>query len=116
MPINAGDLDKEITFQRKVADDSFTSAGKEKWETVVAGVYAEVKDILPSRAEKLADGLTIANRPARVRIRWREGITADMRILFGTRTMQIVAGPVELDRRDGLEMMAEDYSTAGGRV
>ncbi|MFD1951872.1 head-tail adaptor protein [Sphingomonas arantia] len=114
MLIDARHLDRQITFQRKVAATGFASAGTERWEDVATGVWAQVRELLPSRAEKVADGLSIANRPARIRLRWRDDITADMRILHGTRVMQIIAGPVELGRRDGIELMVEDYSTTGG--
>jgi SPP1 family predicted phage head-tail adaptor len=110
---SAGDLDRRITFQRRAAGaGDFMSAGKSAWETV-ATVWAQVADVLPSRGERAAEGVTIANRPARIRMRFRPDITADMRIIYGNRTMQIVAGPAELGRRVGLELMAEDYSTAG---
>ena len=109
----AGDFDRRITFQRKVVDPSFTSAGQEEWEPFAVNVPAQVRDVLPSRGEATSDGLTVANRPARIRIRYRTDITADMRILYGSRIMEIKAGPAELGRRDGLELMAEDYSTSG---
>lgn len=113
MLIDARDLDRQITFQRKVPAEGFAGAGTDRWEPVAENVWAQVRDVLPSRAEKMTEGLSIANRPARIRMRYRDDITADMRIHYGARILQIVAGPVELGRRDGLEMMAEDYSTAG---
>jgi head-tail adaptor len=113
MELQSGDLDRLIRFERPAAgDDGFMSAGQRGWERV-ATVWAQVVDVLPSRGERAAEGVTIASRPARIRIRFRPDITADMRIIFGSRTMQIVAGPVELGRRSGLELMAQDYSTAG---
>ena len=112
--MNTGDLNRRILFQRKVAAPGFASAGKEAWEAATSLLWAQVQDVLPSRSEKLAEGMSIASRPARIRIRYREGITPDMRILYGARTMQITAGPAELGNRDWLELMAEDYSTAGG--
>ncbi len=36
-----------------------------------------------------------------------------MRFLIGNRIMQIIAGPAELGRREGLEFMVEEYSPAG---
>ncbi len=110
--LRRADLDREITFQRKVPDDSFGGAGKESW-VPVATVWAQVRDVLPSRAERVGEGLSIANRPARIRMDYRDDITPDMRIIHGARVMQIVAGPAELGRRDAMEWMAEDYSTAG---
>ena len=110
--MNAGDLDRRITIEQRVADNSFDGAGSETWESV-ATVWAQVQDMLPSRGERLADGLNIATRPARVRIRYRDDITAAMRLKMGDRVMQIVSAPAELGRREGLELIVEDYSTAG---
>lgn len=111
--MQAGHLDRTIRFERQAeaADDSF-SAGQDAWVTVVT-VRAQVQDVMPSRAERAGEAVKIANRPARVRIRWRSDITADMRIVYGSRIMQLLGPPAELGRRQWLEMMAEDYSTAG---
>lgn len=122
--MSAGDLDRLIRIERKVADNSFDGAGSESWE-LVATAYANIQDKLPSRGEKLADGLNIATRPSRVRIYYRTDITAAMRVLVGgtingewvtERTAQIVTPPAEVTgegRRRMIEFMVEDYSTAG---
>ncbi|WP_109808799.1 head-tail adaptor protein [Sphingosinithalassobacter portus] len=125
--IAAGALRHLIRVQQPVADASFDGAGSGAWHTV-AEVRANVTDLLPSRGEKLADGLNIATRPARVRIRYRAGLRANMRVLIGhyvaaegggvpewitDRTAQIITVPAELGWREGLEFMIEDYSTAG---
>lgn len=111
--LNAGDLDRRVRFERKTGDDAYDSAGSEAWEEVVT-VWAQVQDVLPSRSERLANGINIAARPARVRIRYRAGIDSGMRMVIGDRVLQIVAGPAELGRREGLELMGVEYSTAGG--
>lgn len=110
--MRAGDLDRRLTIERPIADTSFAGAGSGTWEHV-ADVWASVVDALPSRGERLADGINVTSRPARVRIRFRTDITADMRFVMGARIMQIVAGPAELGHREGLEFMVEDYSSAG---
>lgn len=107
-----GRLDRRIRIERPVADDSLDGAGSGSW-ALVAEVWASVIDALPSRAERLADGINVAARPARVRMGYREGVGPEMRFVMGDRIMQIIAGPAELGRRDGLEFMVEDYSTAG---
>lgn len=124
-PIPAGVLTKLVRVERPVPDTSIDGAGSGTWE-LVAETFAEIQDVLPSRGEKLSGGINLASRPARVRMRWRAGITPDMRIVHGARVidgavdysgariMEIVAGPAELGRRDGLELMVVDYSTAGG--
>lgn len=105
-------LDRLLTIEQAVVDDSLDGAGSSTW-VPIAKVWANVQDVLPSRGERLAGGLNVATRPARVRFRYRSDITPDMRFVLGTRVMQITAGPAELGRRGGLEFMAEDYTSAG---
>lgn len=121
-----GKLRDRIRFERPVADTSFGGAGSGTW-VKVCEVWAEVQDVLPSRGERIADGINVANRPARVRLGYRDGLAASMRILVGRnlkdaqgepywqtdRTLQIISGPAEIGRREAMEFMAEDYNTAG---
>jgi head-tail adaptor len=72
-----------------------------------------VQDVLPSRSERLAGGINVASRPARVRMRYRTDITPNMRFVMGDRIMQIVAGPAERGNREETEFMVEDYTSAG---
>lgn len=127
MGIDAGTLDRKVRFQRKAGGDDPMDAGEEGW-VLVAELSAQVQDMLPSRGERLSEGMTMSTRPARVRLRYRPEITSDLRLLVGKmvegpdgepvwrtdRVMQIVAGPVELGRRAGMELMAADYSPVGG--
>ena len=110
----AGKLRDLVRIERPVADDSLDGAGSGAW-ALVDEVYAEIQDALPSRAERLADGINVASRPSRVRIRYRQDITAAMRLVVvdGGRVMQIVAGPAVLGNREALEFMAEDYTSPG---
>lgn len=116
-----GALRDRIRIERPVGDESFAGAGSGTWNKV-AEAWAEVQDVLPSRGEKQANGINLATRPARVRMSYREDVTADMRFLLikrraeewvTVRTMQIIAGPAVIGRRSGVEFMVEDYSTAG---
>jgi len=108
--------DTLITFQERTGtQDSGTGAWTYEWEDVAGEPteWAEVQDILPSRAEDVADNIDMSRRPCRVRTLYRDDITAQMRITFDDRALQIVSGPVELGRRDGLEMICEEFSTQG---
>lgn len=116
MPVGKGlssRLRHRIRIERPVSNSGFKGAGSGGWE-LVAEVAAEVEDVLPSRGERIAEGINIATRPARVIIRRREGITPAMRFVMGTRVMQIVAGPALNNSLNAHEFMVEDYSTAGG--
>lgn len=117
----AGDLDSRIRIERPVADDSFDGAGSGTWETVADDVWCSIRDLLPSRGEKIAAGINLATGPARVRMYWRDDITSAMRIVDVSdgadgRVMQITTKPAKIGRREGLEFMVEDYSTAGNRA
>lgn len=111
--MKAGNLDRRIDIERPLAGEGLNDAGSGTWEPFARKVWASVVDALPSRGERLVEGINIAARPARVRIRYRDGITTDMRFVMGARIMQIVSGPAELGRREALEFMVEDYSPAG---
>ena len=108
----ASRFDRVVVIERPVPGEGLTSAGKGTWQRV-AEVSAEVVDMLPSRGERLADGINVAARPARVRVRYRDDITSDMRFVLGARVMQITSGPAEVGRREALEFMTEEYSSAG---
>jgi len=109
----ASRLDTRIRIERKsVTSDSFYGTETVNW-VEFATVWAEVQDVLPSRAERLADSIVIANRPARIRMRHIAGVTPDMRVIIGTRVLQIVSGPAELGRREGIELIVEQHSTEG---
>lgn len=106
-----GDLDRQIRFERlDDATDQNFGGSTQQW-VPVATVWAQVQDVLPSRAETVQQNAEITSIPARIRIRWRPGLTSAMRIVVlgqYPRTMQIVSGPAELGRRQWLEFMAEE--------
>ena len=109
----ASKLDTRIRIERKVvAHDPQYGTEAVTW-TEFACVWAEVKDILPSRAERLADSIQIGRRPARIRIRYLAGLAADMRIIIDNRTHQIISGPATIGRREAMEIMTEELSSEG---
>ncbi len=118
----ASERDQMVRIEHPIADDSFDGAGSGSWQPVGLE-WVGIVDALPSRSEQLAEGISITSRPARVRMRFRDGVTTAMRLVLlrwdGTawvpaaRIMQIVSGPAVLGRREGLEFMVEDYSAGG---
>lgn len=126
MLLDPGELDRRIRIERPVADDSLDGAGSGGW-ALVCEIAAGVRDMLPSRGERLADGINVAARPARIRIRYRDDVASNMRVLIGRRLRgsdgnaawhtdreaQIVTVPAEFGRREALEFMIEDYTSAG---
>jgi len=110
--IKAGDLNRRITLQSRITAQDDGGRPSVAWADVVT-VSAEVQDMLPSRGERIAEGLNVANRPCRIRIRYREGVSPDMRVLYRGRTLRIVSMPAELGHREGLEFMAEELTVEG---
>ena len=114
MPLDlASSLDTRIRIERKlVTRDPQYGTEQVTWGQF-AYVWAEVKDILPSKAERVADSVQIARRPARIRIRYLAGLVADMRVIFDKRIHQIISGPATLGRREAMEIMVEEHSSQG---
>lgn len=114
--MRAGALDRRIRIESKtVVQDPDYGTETITWATF-ATVWANVQDVLPSKSEGQSSGILIAERPARVRIRYLAGITSDMRVVEldrDNRVMKIIAGPAELGRREGIELMVAEYSTQG---
>lgn len=106
-------LNQRITILKKAAGQD-SGYGTEQVAWVPLGdAWADVQDMLPSRAERIAEGITLSARPCRVRLRYRTDIASDMRLLIDGRTFQIVAGPATLGFREGIELLAEEVSTLG---
>lgn len=111
--IDAGQLKHRVTIQERVGtQDPAYGTWTYSWEAL-ATVWAEVQDVLPSRGEKIADGISISSRPCRVRMRYRDDVDSTMRLSFEGRTLSIIAGPAELGFREGVEFVAEELSTQG---
>lgn len=114
--MNIGTLDQRIRLEVKsVAVDPDYGTQTITW-TTFATVWANVQDVLPSRAEKEGGGVRIENKPARIRMRYLAGVTSDMRVILldrGNRELRIVSGPAELGRKEAIEVMAEESTTQG---
>jgi SPP1 family predicted phage head-tail adaptor len=108
-----GRFDQPITIQSRTFEED------ERFGTRVGtwvdsfDVLAEVQDVLPSRADRVSDEISMTRRPARIRMHWRDDVTQANRIKIGERIMNIIAGPAELGRRQVLELMVEELSTIG---
>lgn len=114
--MDIGSLDRRIRIEYKVSTQDADYGTEVITWTTFATVWANVQEVLPSRAETQAQGIRIENKPARVRTRWMTGITSDMRVIYldrDDRQMRIVAGPVEMGHREGLEFMVENFTTSG---
>lgn len=112
--LEAGKLDRQIDIEYPATGQDATYGTQTVTWTLLARVWAEVQDVLPSRAEATERGLTAAKNPTRVRFRYRSDVTSAMRIVVrdgSDRVLQIVGGPAEIGRREGTEVLCEAYSS-----
>jgi SPP1 family predicted phage head-tail adaptor len=111
--MRAGKLDRRVTILARTATQEGVYGTDTAGWAEVATVWAQVQDILPSRADRLAGEIELTNRPARVRMRWRDDVTQANRLKLNGEEMRIVSGPAMLGRREGLELVVERPSTEG---
>ena len=99
--MNAGRLDQRVTLQQKSVTRAANGEEVVSW-TPVATVWAEVRQIRGKEffaAAQMQDATDV-----RVRIRYRAGVTRDMRLLWRGASLDIVA-VIELGRKEALELM-----------
>lgn len=114
--MRGGALDRRITLQRPpMVDGEYgPQQGPGDWVNVFERLPAQVWDDLPSQSEAVQGGLRMADRPARVRIRYLRGITSDMRVVVHNETdetFEISGGPAEIGRREWIELTIRGYSS-----
>lgn len=112
--MNAGDMDRRITFQeRSGSQDSDTGAYTYSWANLASNPTVWAKVIEETRPERVEDGIAMADGPVVIFIRYRSDITSDMRIIYGSRTLRITGRPAEINRDHWLKITAADFVTAG---
>lgn len=106
-----GRLNQHITIQRldKTARDALGQPKKDAWVDVCA-CWAEIT--VASVREFWAAKAAHAELTHRVTIRYRKGITADMRVLWGSRELKIAAPPADYNsRRQYLVLKCREVTT-----
>jgi len=104
--MRAGELRHVIDIQ-----DSVNSAdGQGGWTQVWSNVYSNVRAaVWPLRATERLESMKLElSTTHKIRIRYREGIKADMRVKFGTRYFNIQSIIVPDERRIMCEMLCEE--------
>jgi head-tail adaptor len=114
--MSSGKRDTFIVFEARqtIKDPVYGTITEGDW-VKASDAWAEVQDVLPSRAENIDQNVSIQRRPARVRVDYFDGIsvTSAMRININGRILRIVSGPAMKGHRKEWEMMAEELSTEG---
>lgn len=102
--MRAGSLRNLVELQAQGAsvDESGTPVGG--W-TTVAAIYADIRH--GSGIEAIKAGAEMSVVRASVRIRWRDDVTAAMRVLHGPTVYEIKAVLPDLQRREYLDLVCE---------
>jgi head-tail adaptor len=120
--MRSGLLDREVSIEYPAkSTDSTTQTQVVSWlplvttdsPPVAVRWMAQVQDMIPSKSEALQQGVVRATNKVRVRMRWRSGINATMRVRVygdGERLLRIIGGPAMLGRKDAMELLCEDFS------
>lgn len=104
-------LNKRCRIEYKsVTNESVYGTETISW-VLLAVVWCEVQDVLPSRAESQGRTINLAKNPARWRARHRTDIDSSMRIVIDGTIYQIVSGPASIDNKKYIECMIEKYSS-----
>jgi SPP1 family predicted phage head-tail adaptor len=110
---NAGKLNRRVTILQRVQVTEERYGTKTGSWVALVKLWAEVLDVLPSRASGITEEIEINARPARLRMRWRDDVTQDNRIEIDGVQMRIVSGPAMIGLKVGMEFMVEQLSTEG---
>jgi len=95
--MNTGKLDKRVIIQEKrVVIDPETFLPVEAWVDFDT-VWAAVEPI--RGREYFAAAAVNAESTIRVRIRYRKGITSDMRVKYGDRLLEIISPPIDPEEK-----------------
>lgn len=104
-------LNKRCRIEYKsVTPDSTYGTETITWG-LLAVVWCEIQDVLPSRAESQERNIDLSKSPARWRARHRTDIDSSMRIVIDGTVYQIISGPASIDDKKYIECMIEKYSS-----
>lgn len=104
--MDAGKLNKRITIQRREKKSDASGQKLGDWVDVCT-VWAQVK-CTDSKVVS-ADGVVQHEGLYRFYIRWRTGITAEMRVIWQERIFELVGPPADWEsERTGLTLLAKE--------
>ena len=114
MPLNAGRLNRRITIEQRVAGVDTWGQPLTTWETV-ATVWADVRASSGSAAaERVAADRQTSVSGYSMRIRWRTGITAGMRVSIGSTRYEIADVIEDVAGREYVDLVCQQGASDGG--
>lgn len=94
--MNPGKLRHKIAIERKTTIKDAEGISKESWVQFTAPWAAIIPLI---GREKIQAAAISAEASIRVEIRYKAGITAEMRVNYGGRILELVAPPLDIEER-----------------
>ena len=104
--MEAGKLNKRICIQRPVKSRAPSGQEVITWADI-ATVWAGIK--CTHAKEVSGDGIIVHEGLYRITIRWRGDITAECRVLYGSRVFSLIAPPADWEgNRAGLTLICKE--------
>lgn len=101
----AGNMRQRIRIEQPVLAADGLGGGVRSWQTVTT-VWGEITTL--SGNEHFAAGQLASQISHRITLRWREGVTPEMRLAFGTRIFAIRAILERDGKRRSMEILVEE--------
>ena len=112
--MRAAEFNRRCSIEYKSVEQEATYGTEIVTWIRLAEVWAQVRDVLPSRSESVRTGVDLARNQVRIRMRWRADLDSSMRIVVhggNDLIYQIVGGPAEVGRQEALEMVCERWTS-----
>lgn len=107
--MNAGKLNKRITLQRFIPERSASNQKTKGHYEDAFTVWADVRCTQSSSSD--AEGVAYFNTVYKIYIRKRDDITANMRIRYGDKTLELTGEPVDWkNETGGLTLIAKEVT------
>ena len=107
--LGAGDLDRRVKLlTRAITRDPVYSAQEESW-VESDPVWAKVEESSTAGESQARDGQATYARPHRITMRWRSGVTTDMRVRLDDGRILQILGAAPLGRRKWLELSCVEW-------
>ena len=107
--MQAGQLYQAVTIEQKsVVRDADFGSEKIVWIPFAANIRANASDL--HGAEAVRQNLRVGTRGVKVSMRWRPGVTTDMRIRDRDGRLFQIISIAEIQPRRGLDVLCEEFT------
>lgn len=104
-------LDRRCRVEYPVKTQDSTYGSDVTTWTLLAVIWCNIQDELPSKTESNQNGVVINAKRSRFRARYRDDIDSSMRIICDGVTYHIVSDAAEIGKKQHIEMIIEKFSS-----